>query len=125
MTQTEQQTAAQAQILIDAMDDVLDRERAALVAGDLEGVTRLLTEKETLIDQLNGLGDTPATTIEPLHDKLTRNQALLSSALQGIRIVANRLSALRRIRRSLDTYDKSGKKSPLGDIPQNKIEKRA
>jgi len=125
MTHTDQQTAAQAQVLIDAMDDVLDRERAALVAGNLEGVSRLLTEKETLIDRLNALGDASARTIQPLHDKLTRNQALLSSALQGIRIVANRLSALRRIRRSLDTYDKSGKKSPLGDLPQNKVEKRA
>ena len=115
----------EAQTLIDAMDDVLDRERAALVSGNLDAVSRLLQEKEALIDGLNALGEKDTETIQPLHDKLTRNQALLSSALQGIRLVANRLSALRRIRQSLETYDKAGKKSSLGEVSQNRLERRA
>ena len=118
-------TDATAQDLINKLDKLLETERTALLAGDLETIGRLLEQKEQLIDQLNMIGSQNQPALAGLHDKVTRNQALLDGALQGIRKVAARMAAIRRIRRSMETYDESGRRQTIEGEVLHKVEKRA
>ena len=113
------------QATIDALDDLLDAERAALLRGSLEDVSRLHLRKESLIDTLNRLDVQDRMRLESLHEKVGRNQALLDSALDGVRSVARRLAAIRRVRQSLDTYDSSGQKRSVDVRGPGSVEKRA
>lgn len=118
-------TNEQFEDVIDALDDVLDAEREALLAGDLDEIGRLLERKETLIDQLATLEEADRESLEALNVKVMRNQALLDSALEGIRTVARRLAALRRVRSSLETYDEKGERHTIDVTPDGVVEKRA
>lgn len=110
---------------IDALDELLDKERAAVLEGDLEGVGRSLALKESLIDQLNTQDWADRAALEALNEKVTRNQDLLNSALDGVRSVARRLASMRRVRNSIDTYDADGRKSKIDLSPNPSFEKRA
>jgi len=110
---------------IEALDMLLERERAALLEGDLDLLVCQLDEKKALIDALNACDDASGSSLEALQTKVLRNQALLDSALQGIRSVASRMSALHRIRRSLDTYDQAGRKTTIESLSEGRMEKRA
>ena len=114
-----------AEAILDRMDSLLDEERKALLDGDLEAIGALLTRKEALIDALSAIGPDAGQGVASLQGKVMRNQALLDGALQGIRTVAARLSDLRRIRRSLETYDSRGRKSSISDVIDHQVEKRA
>lgn len=113
------------QITMDALDDLLDSERAALLKGKLDEVARLHTRKEALIYALNRFEFEDREMLGPLHSKVERNQALLDSALDGVRSVARRLAAIRRVRQSLDTYDAFGKKQSVDVGQGGAVEKRA
>lgn len=110
---------------IDDLNTLLDRERVALLDGDLEAIATLLESKEVLIDQLNTQAPPSRAIMLNLQGKLARNQELLDGALQGIRKVAARMAAVHRIRRNLETYDKSGRKSEVPGIIEHTVEKRA
>jgi hypothetical protein len=113
------------QQLIESLDKLLDEERKALVQGDLEKIGDLMTAKEKLIDEINALDMVAQGSLTDVHEKVTRNQALLGSALEGIRAVANRMADLRRVRAGLETYDRSGRKTNYGLQAATKVEKRA
>ena len=117
-------TETTAQTLVDALDDLLEAERDALLKGDLDAIAGLLERKECLIDALND-PELEAAPLEGLQAKVTRNQALLDGALQGIRRAAARMAALRRVRRSLETYDEDGRKRTIEGEVVRKVEKRA
>ncbi|WP_371224985.1 flagellar protein FlgN [Roseovarius sp. 2305UL8-3] len=113
------------QELIDDLDSLLDQERLALLSGDLEQVAQIALQKESLIDALNAVAPTSQEQLKDLQAKVARNQVLLDGALQGIRKVATRLAALRRIRRSLETYDAQGQKHTIQGEVEHRMEKRA
>jgi len=114
-----------AQTLINRLDDLLEQERAALLAGDLEAIATLLENKERLIDALNALTEADRPEMGAVEAKVLRNQALLDGALQGIRHVAARMAALRRVRRGLETYDAKGTKTTIEGEADFSVEKRA
>lgn len=111
--------------VMDALDDVLEQERAALLSGNLEAIGRLLGQKEALIEELSVLEEVEASALHDLTGKMKRNQDLLDHALEGIRSVAGRLAAMRRVRSSLDTYDADGKKRSINMSNDTSLEKRA
>ncbi|MFD1195064.1 flagellar biosynthesis protein FlgN [Seohaeicola saemankumensis] len=111
--------------ILGELDDLLERERDALLAGDLEGLSRILREKEQVIDRLNQLLPPTFLDLDVLKDKALRNQALLDTALEGIRAVADRVSALRRVRDTLETYDQTGRKTTFESMHKGRVEKRA
>jgi hypothetical protein len=117
--------AVQVAAIIADLDDLLDRERRALLDGDLEAVTRCLREKERLIDILvrHQLPDDAGTGV--VRDKAARNQILLDGALEGIRAVADRIATMRRIRDTLETYDHTGRKTAVEGFRPGQMEKRA
>lgn len=114
-----------AQNLIDELDTLLDRERQALVDGDLDLLGRMLAQKQGLIEQINAMDALERERLTQVHDKVTRNQELLNSAMEGIRAVANRMADLRRVRNGLETYDQSGRKTRFETQGHSSVEKRA
>lgn len=118
-------TNEQFEDVIDSLDDVLEAEREALLVGNLDEIGRLLERKEALIDQLATLDEAERAPLEALNAKVERNQALLDHALDGIRSVARRLAALRRVRSSLETYDEKGERRTIDVTPDGAVEKRA
>jgi len=106
------------------LDALLETERAALLRGDLKSIALGVAEKERLIAAFEAL-DAPQAGLADLQAKLIRNQALFDGALQGIRSVALRIASFRHIRKSMDTYDRQGRKQTIfGDIAR-RVEKRA
>jgi len=114
--------------VMDELNTVLETERAALLAGNLDKVNRLYPGKERLVGLLNEAGGTEARRpgqLDELHRKLSRNQTLLSSAIEGVRAIALRMTELRQVQSGLLTYDRHGlrKKHPSQARPS--FEKRA
>lgn len=111
--------------VIDELDDLLEAERAALLVGDLEKVSRLYERKAGLIDRLATLEHREADALKALNGKVVRNQELLDQAAAGIRKVARRLGAMRQVRTSLDTYDERGTRKSVDLGVDTSFEKRA
>lgn len=107
---------------IDALTDLLEQERAALLSGDIDKLARLAPHKERVLQSLDAT-DRPA--LDALHGKALRNQELIDSALQGIRDVTDRLQAMRAARRSLETYDSHGHRRSIEATVRPTVEKRA
>jgi len=112
-------------INLDALDKLLDAERIALLEGDLVKLTEMLPTKEALMNALNEEGQTDLPALVELDGKVRRNQLLLDGALEGIREVANRMSALRKMRSSLETYGSDGKKRNIEVATDHSVERRA
>lgn len=111
--------------LIRKLDALLDRERQALLDGDLEALAGMVEDKERLIDALNAADRAAEETLAPVNDKVRRNQALLEQALSGIRSVARKLADIRQAKKSFDTYDRLGQRSRIEGDAQTSVEKRA
>ena len=107
------------------LDDLLETERAALLSGDLEIIGRQLHRKENLVDELSVLDAADTRALAAVAGKLRRNQDLLDYALDGIRSVATRLAALRRVKEALDTYDATGTRKSVKISKESSLEKRA
>lgn len=111
-------------LMIARLDALLDDERAALLSGDLGRIAAGVEEKERLIDALNAIGGRQQD-LGTLQAKLVRNRGLLDGALQGIRSVAARMATYRQIRKSMETYDRQGRKHTIpGDVAHT-VQKRA
>ncbi|KPP83519.1 MAG: FlgN protein [Rhodobacteraceae bacterium HLUCCO07] len=110
---------------VEALVALLEAERAALLAGDFERLIGMLDDKAALIDQLDAADDLTEDMLHALRTRLERNQALLDSALAGIRGVAGRIGALHRMRRSLDTYDQTGRRTTIEGSIDHVVERRA
>ena len=111
--------------LIDELDELLDAERRALLAGNLDELSRLYDNKEKLVASLNALDWIEAEHLAGLQKKMSHNQRLLTSAMEGIRAVADRMAELRRLRQSLSTYDRDGRRHQFETPTEQKLEKRA
>ena len=110
---------------LDALDELLDAERHALLSGDLVKLADMLPVKEALMNALNEEGQTNLPALIELDGKVRRNQLLLDGALEGIRDVAKRMSALRQMRSSLETYGSDGKKYNIDVATDHSVERRA
>ncbi|WP_282152945.1 flagellar biosynthesis protein FlgN [Ruegeria atlantica] len=111
--------------LVKSLEDVLELERNALVQGDLDCLHHTAPEKEKLIGAINDLDVFDSDELIRLQRKVERNQALLNSAAEGIRAVANRMAELRRVRQEFTTYGADGQRSEFAVRHQAKLEKRA
>lgn len=110
---------------IDALEDLLDAERAALLVGKLDDVSRLHAQKERLIGALSEHAVRDGDRFASLNEKVRRNQVLLDSALNGIRSVTRRLAAIRQVRHSLETYDAFGRRRTVDIRSGGSLEKRS
>lgn len=111
--------------VLDALEDILDEEREALLRGDLEKVGRLSTRKVDLIDGVLQMSDADQQDLAPLQSKLRRNHELIEQAMAGIRAVTDRIEEIRRVRDSLQTYDRTGRLRETPTPRTQGFEKRA
>lgn len=118
-------TGRNPQELIDELDTILDQERSLLLKGDLTALEPLVSAKDELIEALNEIGEMEQDSLSAVQNKVTRNQTLLTSAMEGIRTVAARMAELRKVRKGLDVYDKSGTRSSYSTQGARALEKRA
>ncbi len=109
--------------LSDAVEDLLERERRAVLSGNLEALTRLISEKRRLMDQLARSTEHP-DRLDRLRGKARRNKALLDAAARGIKSVTEQISGLRDARSPLRTYDASGSSREIRQH-RSTLEKRA
>ncbi|WP_299349248.1 flagellar biosynthesis protein FlgN [uncultured Shimia sp.] len=93
------------------MVDLLDKERQAMLKGDLDMLTRLIADKERLLEQLETYQPDQKNDLSALRAQVESNQTLLASTLEGVHSVANRLQVLRHVQRSLETYDSLGRRA--------------
>jgi len=107
------------------LDALLARERAALLSGDLHVLGALAQEKETLATELGNMAPDLLAGARRLSETARRNQALLDGTLQGIRLATARLSAYRRLRGTMETYDPLGRKTTITGVLSHKVERRA
>lgn len=86
---------------------LLDRENAAIIAGDYATLDALAARKQLLFDTLTGIAFAEPD-LRVISGKLARNQSLLAAAIKGIAAARSRLAALRAVRDGLQVYDQSG-----------------
>lgn len=98
------------------LEDVLDRERAALLAGDHARLAALLPEKTRATARAARAldGQTDRAALVRLLAKTARNQRLLAAAGEGIRNATDRLQSLRAPARPLETYGPDGHRLSIG-----------
>ncbi|WP_026758033.1 hypothetical protein [Sediminimonas qiaohouensis] len=113
-----------ADALLDALEDLLIRERGALLKGDLERLPRLLSEKERLMHALSGLDAASQVRIAQIRPLIARNRSLLDAALRGMRAAIRRIGTRQNARHTLRTYDDTGAHSTIGQV-QHRLERRS
>lgn len=111
--------------ILEELNEILDRERAAILRGDIEQVGRIVESKEQLLEVLMEINQTEAENVQDLRQKLVRNQELLEHSLSGIRAVSQRLEDVRKTQTTLETYDSSGRRKTYHLPTSHKIEKHA
>lgn len=107
------------------LEVLLDRERQAILAGELDLLARISAQKEAfLIEDAPHQPPDPAL-LQRLRTKAGKNQHLLGSVLKGIRAVTSRLKVLRDGAATLNTYNQKGARQTVGPAPGSSIERRA
>lgn len=97
---------------VDAMEDLLDRERSAILSGNFKSLEKLMAEKERLFSRVvNGAREQP--TLDHLRRKAERNGRLLEAMRAGLKDASERLATMREGPAALHTYDAMGKRTPL------------
>lgn len=114
------------QAKLESLEDLLEKERTALLCGDVDAVARLHDRKAGLIEAVNTMdGGRYADALASLNSKIVRNQALLDAAMAGIKAVSRRLATIKRIRTNLDTYSADGQRHSVELSSESSVERRA
>lgn len=98
--------------VLQALEDLLDRERALILKGDIDGVRRLSHEKDRLMTRLATL-TFKRGRLQPLRQKADRNNELLAASARGFKAVQDRIAALGRHGETLKTYGSDRNRAAL------------
>jgi len=110
--------------IIDALEDLLDKERVAILRGALQDMERLAVEKERVLE--SGIVSVPDQgTLDRLRGKAARNQQLLTATIRGVRAVTARLDVLRNGPVEMNTYNRKGHRLILGARNKGALHHRA
>lgn len=85
----------------------LELERQAILEGAFGGLAAMTATKEELIARLE-LDPPPDDDLRDIHRRAERNRHLLQAALRGMRSVADRMSTLRQVQGTFDSYTQEG-----------------
>lgn len=114
--------------LIDSLQELLDDERTVLIEGKLDALPDLLERKEALFEELTQLqedDEIDTDDLAPLQEAFARNQRLLESAQAGLQATQERMTTLRRVRTSFESYDNRGQRQSVQLSAGQRVEKRA
>lgn len=95
-----------------ALEDLLMREREAIMSGQYDRLQKLTVEKESL---LNALTKTRVDqkVLTRLREQTERNGILLDAMRAGVGSALDRVRALQEPKPALQTYDQSGRKREM------------
>lgn len=110
--------------MIDALEDLLDKERAAILDGAFADMGRIANEKESVLERRE-LKAPDQKTLDRVRRKAARNHQLLAAAISGVRAVTARLDVLRNGPSGMNTYDRAGQRTTLGNRHQGALHRRA
>ena len=108
--------------LADALIDLLNEERDALLKGDYDAVGGLFDRKKTLAEEMETLfadeapqdgAELDKASATRLQKALSRNEAMLSGAREGVEQARRRLAAIARKRNEVGVYDPSGERPQM------------
>jgi len=102
----------------DALEDLLERERFAVLDGRFDVLERMSAEKERLVRSFARTGVAPPT-LARLKAGSERNGRLLEAMRTGIMAAQKRLQAMQEQKKPLQTYDSSGRKSAITTTPKS------
>lgn len=94
---------------VDSMEDLLDREREAILEGRFDLLDRLIGQKERQLKALKPK-EIDETSMARLRKQSERNAHLLDAMRQGIEAVQERLAALQGPGAALETYGSDGQR---------------
>ena len=109
---------------ISLLEILLDSEEDALLTGNFDTVETLLQDKQSLIGILNEDRSNSEEELQSVLNKISRNQALLTSAMEGIRAANARLKDFQRTRDRFETYDRSGQRHSVDTRTAPLLEKK-
>ncbi|WP_172297659.1 hypothetical protein [Pseudoruegeria sp. HB172150] len=98
----------------ETLDEILDRERAAILEGQFDVIERLTPAKERALDRLKRRPP-DGVALGQLRGKVERNGRLLEAMRAGLASAQERLKALRERPSALRTYDAKGRRTSLCD----------
>lgn len=104
---------------------ILEEEREILLRGELLRLDGIADRKRALEERCAAISDAKLPELRELREKAAHNHDLLHAALDGLRSVSDRVTALRRARSCLETYDRVGRKRRLEPEQRHEMEKRA
>ena len=107
------------------VEDLLVSQHALLVSGDFQALKRLEADKEKVIAAIQPMSKKDHHDLKHLRVLAEHNQQLFKKALKGIQDVNKRLESLRKVRDSIDTYDRSGRWVSVEPQRSKDLEKRA
>lgn len=106
---------------LDALETILDRTRAALMAGDITALEGMAADAEAALTA--AVGHCDRTTAERLAEKARHNEQLIGAAMKGIRAAQRRAQDLTD-RGRFSTYDSGGQRGQPGLAPQGAAARR-
>jgi hypothetical protein len=95
-----------------ALEDLLLRERDAILSGKYDGLEKMVIEKERLLNALSRTRLEPRI-LEHLKEQSERNAVLFDAVRAGIGSALERLRAIHEPAAPLKTYDQSGRTTSL------------
>ena len=105
--------------VLHALDDILEREHALLMKGELVGAFRLAPHKQKLLDHPALAKPAPdrriAMAARRVQKKAIRNGQLLTAAIEGVRAAMNEIEKLKRGVAPLKTYGRDGQCRSLSE----------
>lgn len=108
--------------VFEALEDLIDKERRAILDGDFGQLRQMMAEKERLIIATKNAP--PPDSVARLKRKAERNQNMLRAATQGIRSVVDHLARAGEAKQPLLTYSRSGHRQAHA-ARNNSMERRA
>lgn len=97
----------------DDLKDLLEKERALILKGDLSGVIRLAQEKERLLTRVLS-AQQDEQVLNRIRAMTERNNTLLANAAKGIKRVTERLRTMDDAsQQPLTTYGRDGASRPV------------
>lgn len=98
---------------VQKLKKLLDKERNALLKGDLAALETLLPEKERLALSFH---DANAAELKALSFKLAQNARLFEAARKGVADIVQSVQEHKAARESLSTYDQTGSPTQIGSV---------
>ena len=104
---------------------VLEKERAALLDGDLQNLGDFVMLKSEILDTLSSKNIPKAQDWHIVQSRLKENQRLIEAALNGLLSVNDKLQEARHAFERLSIYDPTGKKTSYAVNVPRKLERKA